>query len=59
MASCPLSPPTVPSIPPVIHMIWLGSPPPAYVSTMRDSWVQHHPGMQRHLQVHANGELSI
>ena len=36
-------PPSMPAIPPIIHMIWLGSPPPPAVRLVMASWIKHHP----------------
>lgn len=34
------------SIPPIIHLIWLGSPIPSQVASIFDSWRKHHPGWE-------------
>jgi mannosyltransferase OCH1-like enzyme len=34
------------SIPPIIHLIWLGSAIPAKVQSAFDSWTKHHPGWE-------------
>lgn len=40
------TPPSKSSIPPIIHLIWLGSSIPAQVSTIFDSWRKHHQGWE-------------
>lgn len=35
--------PAAPQIPPLIHLIWLGSPPPQNVQLAVSSWQKHHP----------------
>lgn len=34
------------SIPPLIHLIWLGSPPPVHVQLAVQSWKKHHPSWE-------------
>lgn len=40
------TPPTEFSIPPIVHLIWLGSSVPAKVEGAFDSWKKHHPGWE-------------
>lgn len=35
-----------PKIPPLIHLIWMGSPPPLSVNLAKASWEKHHPAWQ-------------